>query len=129
MVTYLKMTLGAARHGARGFRLAGRREIAVTTNSDLRRGEIERGSGRGVEERGNHCGFPMHKAQAKLTPRHWQKPSDDGETAGQRWWQCCKLGECEGRERENEDQGRAGGAGSSPSARTRWASRGGVGAV
>jgi hypothetical protein len=39
------------------------------TNSDLRKEEVERGRGGRVEERGNHCGFPVHQAQAKLTGR------------------------------------------------------------
>jgi hypothetical protein len=39
----------------------------AAANSDLHRGEVERGPGRGVEERGSHHEFPMHKAQAKLT--------------------------------------------------------------
>ncbi|KAL5661073.1 hypothetical protein ACJX0J_028198, partial [Zea mays] len=30
-------------------------------------GEVERKSGRGFEERGNHRGFPVCQAQAKLT--------------------------------------------------------------
>ena len=36
-------------------------------NSDLRRGEIGRGLGRGIGGRENHCGFPVHKAPVKLT--------------------------------------------------------------
>jgi hypothetical protein len=36
-------------------------------NSDLRREEVERGLGRGVEERENHRRFPVRQAQAKLT--------------------------------------------------------------
>jgi hypothetical protein len=36
-------------------------------NSDLRRGGLKRGPGRGVGGRVNHHGFPMHRAQAKLT--------------------------------------------------------------
>jgi hypothetical protein len=36
-------------------------------NSGLRRGEVSCGPGRGVSERGNHCGFPVHRAQVKLT--------------------------------------------------------------
>jgi hypothetical protein len=50
-----------------GLRLAGRRRIATTASSDLGRGEGEHKPGRGVEERGNHHGFPMRKAQVKLT--------------------------------------------------------------
>jgi hypothetical protein len=39
----------------------------VATSSDLRRGEVERGLGRGVKERGNHRGFPVRQVQVKLT--------------------------------------------------------------
>jgi hypothetical protein len=39
----------------------------VATSSDLSRGEVERGLGRGVKERGNHCGFSVSQVQAKLT--------------------------------------------------------------
>ena len=47
--------------------MAGRRRIAAAANSDLCREEAERGPGGRVEERGNHCGFPVRQAQAKLT--------------------------------------------------------------
>jgi hypothetical protein len=46
--------------------LAGRRRITAAASSDLPRGEVEHGPGSGVEERGNHCGFPVHQAQVKL---------------------------------------------------------------
>ena len=46
--------------------MAGCRRIATATNFDLRREEAERGPSGRVEERGNHCGFPVHKAPAKL---------------------------------------------------------------
>jgi hypothetical protein len=39
----------------------------TAASSNLRRGEVERRSGRGFEERGNHHGFPVRQAQAKLT--------------------------------------------------------------
>jgi hypothetical protein len=77
-------------------------------SSDLRRGEVEHRLGRGFEERGNHRGFPVCQAQAKLivakvlaeVHRRQQK----GEaTAGA----TLRLGECEGRERANVRQGRA----------------------
>jgi hypothetical protein len=61
------MALGVAWHGARRLRLVGRRRIAAAASSDLRRGEAERGPGRGVEERGNHRVFPVRQAQTKLT--------------------------------------------------------------
>jgi hypothetical protein len=67
MVTYLETALGAAWHGARRLRLAARRRIATVGSSDLCRGEAERGPGRGVEETGNHRGFLVRQAQAKLT--------------------------------------------------------------
>jgi hypothetical protein len=55
--------------------------IAAVVNSDLRREEAERGPGGRVEERGNHCGFPVRQAQAKLTvAKRWQKFSGDGGT-------------------------------------------------
>jgi hypothetical protein len=41
--------------------------IATAANSGLRKEEAERGPGGRVEERGNHCGFPVRQAQAKLT--------------------------------------------------------------
>jgi hypothetical protein len=66
-VTYTKTMLGAAWHEARGLQLARRRRIVAATSSDLRKGEVERGPGRGVEERGNHREFPVRQAQAKLT--------------------------------------------------------------
>jgi hypothetical protein len=47
--------------------LARRQRITVVTSSDLHRGEVERGPGRGVEKRGNHRGFPSCQAQVKLT--------------------------------------------------------------
>jgi hypothetical protein len=53
--------------GTGRLRLAGRRRIAAAANSDLCREEAERGPGGRVEERGNHCGFPVHQAQAELT--------------------------------------------------------------
>jgi hypothetical protein len=53
--------------GAGRLRLAGCRRIATATNFDLRREEAERGPSGRVEERGNHCGFPVHQAQAELT--------------------------------------------------------------
>jgi hypothetical protein len=65
-VTYLETALRAAWHDARGLRLAARRRIAAAS-SDLRRGEVEHGPGRGVEERGHDHGFPVRQAQAKIT--------------------------------------------------------------
>jgi hypothetical protein len=47
--------------------LAGRRRIVAVASSDLRKEEAEHGPGSRVEERGNHCGFPVCLAQAKLT--------------------------------------------------------------
>ena len=47
--------------------MAGRRRIAAAANSDLRREEVERRPSERVEERGNHCGFPVRQAQAELT--------------------------------------------------------------
>jgi hypothetical protein len=47
--------------------LAGRRRIAAAANSDLRREEVERGPGRGIEKRGSHRGFLVCQAHAKLT--------------------------------------------------------------
>jgi hypothetical protein len=38
----------------------------AAANSNLHREEAEPGLGDRVEERGNHCGFPVHQAQAKL---------------------------------------------------------------
>jgi hypothetical protein len=49
-------------HGAGRLRLAGRRRIEAAANSDLRREDAERGPGDRVEERGNHCGFPVCQA-------------------------------------------------------------------
>jgi hypothetical protein len=63
------------------------------------------GSRKGETTAGSRC---IMLRRSSPWPRRWQKPSDDGETAGQRWWQRCELGECEGRERENEGQGRDG---------------------
>jgi hypothetical protein len=84
-VPYLEAALGSAWHDAWGLRLAGRRGIVATVNSGLRRGEVRCGPGRGVSERGNHNGFSMHRAQAKLTVlRRWQRLDDDGEIVGQR---------------------------------------------
>jgi hypothetical protein len=88
--------------------LAGRRGIAAAASSDRRKGDVERGPGRGVEERGNHCGFPVRRAQAKLTMANaLQKPSDNGGTTKQQKGRRCGLDECEGMERANEGQGRA----------------------
>jgi hypothetical protein len=39
----------------------------AAVNSDLHRGGVERGPGRGINERENHSGFPVHKALTKLT--------------------------------------------------------------
>jgi hypothetical protein len=47
--------------------LAGRRRITAAANSDLRREKAKCGPGGRVEERGNHCGFPVRQAQAELT--------------------------------------------------------------
>jgi hypothetical protein len=71
--------------------LAGQGEIVAAANSDLCRGEVECGPGRGINERGNHCGFPVHKAPAKLTvaetmveaQRGWW---NDGPTEGAALW-------------------------------------------
>jgi hypothetical protein len=62
------------RDGARGD-LAWREEAPVgqtskdrsAVNSNLRREEAKRGPGGRVEERGNHFGFLVRQAQAKLT--------------------------------------------------------------
>jgi hypothetical protein len=59
--------LGAAWHGARRLQLAERRRIAAIVSSDLCREEAKRGPGRRVEEMGNHRGFLVRQAQAKLT--------------------------------------------------------------
>jgi hypothetical protein len=45
----------------------GRTRYRGTVNFDLRRGGVERGLGRGISERENRCGFPVHKAPVKLT--------------------------------------------------------------
>jgi hypothetical protein len=37
----------------------------------------------------------------------WPRPSDDGGTTKQQRGRHCRLGECEGRERVNDAQGRA----------------------
>jgi hypothetical protein len=66
-VTYLETALGAAWHDVRRLRWAERRRITAAASSDLRMGEAERRPDRGVEERGNHRGFPVCQAQAKLT--------------------------------------------------------------
>lgn len=49
-----------------GLWLVGRRETVAAVNSDLLRGGVERVPGRGIGERENHCGFPVHKALVKL---------------------------------------------------------------
>jgi hypothetical protein len=54
-------------HDAGRLWLAGRRRITAVASSDLHREEAKRGSGRRVEERGNHHGFPVRQARAKLT--------------------------------------------------------------
>jgi hypothetical protein len=59
--------LGETWHDAGRLWLAGRRRIAAAASSDLRKEEAERRPGSRVEERGNHCGFPVCQAQAKLT--------------------------------------------------------------
>ena len=66
-VTYLETVLRAAWHSAMGLWLAGRRRITTAASSNLHRGEVECRPGRGFEERGNHHGFPVRQAQAKLT--------------------------------------------------------------
>jgi hypothetical protein len=66
-VTYLETTLGAAWHGARGLRLAGRQEIAAAANSDLHRGWVEHGPGRENGGRESYCVFLVHRALTKLT--------------------------------------------------------------
>jgi hypothetical protein len=65
-VTYPETMLRVAWHGAMGLWLAGRRRITTAASSNLRRGEVERRPGRGFEVRGNHHGFPVRQAQAKL---------------------------------------------------------------
>jgi hypothetical protein len=40
--------------------------VAVA-NSDLRRGEVEHGLGRGIGGRENHCGSLAHRTPVKLT--------------------------------------------------------------
>jgi hypothetical protein len=110
------MALGAAWHGVRGLWLVGRRETVAAVNSDLRRGGVERGSGRGIGGRENDCGFPVHKAPVKLIERRRrQRPGEDGRTTEQHRGRRCGLSAREGWERANERHGRAeAGAGSSP---------------
>jgi hypothetical protein len=87
--------------GARRLRLAGRRRITAAANSDPCREEAERGPGGKVEERGNHCGFPVRQAQAELTvakalgevQRRWR--NGEATTRGQRLhdWVSARVGE------------------------------------
>jgi hypothetical protein len=71
--------------------LAGSRRITAAANSDLRREEVERGSGRGVEERGNHRGFLVRQAQAKLTVAKalvevlWRRWNGEATARGSGW--------------------------------------------
>ena len=59
--------LGATWHIACRLRLAGRRRIVTAASSDLCRGEAKCGQGREVKERGNHRGFLVRQALAKIT--------------------------------------------------------------
>jgi hypothetical protein len=65
--SHLGAELGVTWRCAERLWLVGRRRIVAAANSDLRREEAERGPCDRVEERGNHCGFPVCQAQAKLT--------------------------------------------------------------
>jgi hypothetical protein len=74
-------------NGTRRLRLAELRRITAAMSSDLRREEAERGSGRRVEERGNHRGFLVRQAQAKLNVAKalaevQQRRQNDEATAG-----------------------------------------------
>jgi hypothetical protein len=128
-VTYPDTALGAAWHAVRGLRLAGRRRIAAAASSDLPRGEVERRPGRGVEERGNHRGFLVRQAQAKLTvPKalaEVQRRRQNGEatTGGEGrlcGWVSERVGRARGELREC--------VGSSPNTRATLAGRGDMGA-
>jgi hypothetical protein len=127
-VTYPDTTLGAAWHAVRGLRLAGRRRIAAAASSDLPRGEVERGPGRGVEERGNHRGFLVRQAQAKLpVPKalaEVQRRRQNGEATtgggGLCGWVSERVGRARGELREC--------VGSSPNTRATLAGRGDMGA-
>jgi hypothetical protein len=88
-------------HGAGRLRLAGRRRIEAAANSDLRREDAERGPGDRVEERGNHCGFPVCQAQAKLTAakalaevqRRWWNGEATARGKQLRDWVSARVGE------------------------------------
>jgi hypothetical protein len=59
----------------------------MMANSNLRRGEVERLPGTGIGERGNPCGFTVHKAPTKLTVAEMTKEArrgrlNDGATEG-----------------------------------------------
>jgi hypothetical protein len=81
--------------------LVGHRRIAAAVSSDLHRGEAELRPGRGVEERGNHHGFQVRQAPAKLTVTNMlaevqRRRQNDEATAGE--GAALRLGECEGGE-------------------------------
>jgi hypothetical protein len=57
--SHLGTGLGVTWRGAGRLRLAGRLRIAAAANSNLCREKAKRVPGGTVEERGNHCGFPV----------------------------------------------------------------------
>jgi hypothetical protein len=59
-VPYPEAALGAAWHDTGRIRLTERRGNTAATNSGLCRGEVRRGPDRGVGERENQGGFPVH---------------------------------------------------------------------
>jgi hypothetical protein len=71
--------------------------VAVAS-SDLRRGDVERGPDRGVEERGNHHGFPVRQGQAKLTVAkalvevQRRRRNDEATTGGRCGWVSARAG-------------------------------------
>jgi hypothetical protein len=75
----------------------------VAANSGLLREEVKRGPGGRVEERGNHSGFPMRQAQAKLTVAkalaevQRQRRNSEATTRGKqlRGWVSARAGERE----------------------------------
>jgi hypothetical protein len=79
--------------------LVGRRGNTAVANSGLRRGEVRHEPSRGVGERGNQGGFPVHSAQVKLRGRGNGKGSA---RTVERWATvvaALRVGECVGRER------------------------------
>jgi hypothetical protein len=64
--------------------LVGRQRNAATANSDLCRGEVECGPGRGVEKWETTTGSRSAKlTQSSPWPKRWQKSSGDGRTTKQ----------------------------------------------